>query len=247
MLFLFFLQIVTIPFAKADFFEDPWTKELKGTRVEGVIDQWGGPSSVKEHTFSSKIDYLWKRCYKTGVIISQCNYGNCKSWPEYTCCFQNFVTDKNKVIIKYEENSDRKGNACIDLNLKQAKTVGSYDRFGSLYIKDEKTRNMDWLAGYSNEKNLSEVLNSNCQGKCVETFFFKNSCAAVVEVGNKRVYYYAADENPKVAVDTALKKCKDKEGDDAECVVLTPDMNGATTTHVCADLVKQKEELEKQK
>lgn len=245
---LLLLQFTTLPTAQA-WFENKWTKQLKGAHIQGVIEQWGQPRNAKKQLFSSDIHYSWKYCEKTGVVISQCNYGNCRSWPEYTCCFQGFVTDKHGIIKKYTENAGNKGYVCTNLNIQaiqktkapqqQAQTKKK-DRFGSLYIIDPKTRNLAWAAGYTDKQEMLADLRSDCGGKCVESVPFKNMCAAVATPKGSTFYYYVADKDPKVAVAAALEDCEKGEGKNAGCEVLDFNINQVNRLYVCADLDKQK-------
>lgn len=241
-----FMQMITVSQAHA-WLENSWTKQLKGTHVQGVIDQWGQPASAKKQLFSSSINYSWKYCEKTGVIQTQCNYGNCQSWPEYSCCYQSFVTDKNGIIQKYKENASNKNSVCIDLDL-QAVTSNRVnmqnnaprDFFGSFYIVNRKTRDIHWAGGYTDKNKLHAELSLDCDGQCVESFPFKNTCAAVADVGDTRNYYYASNPDPKVATATALQDCKNQHGENAGCHVLGFTVNQVSRPYVCADVGKLK-------
>lgn len=243
---LFFVQIAAVSQAHA-WLENSWTKQLKGAHIQGVIDQWGQPNIAKKQLLSSNINYTWHYCEKTGVIQTQCNYGNCQSWAEKSCCNQSFVTDKNGIIKKYKENAGNKNYVCIDLNLQAvAKNRGNTkndepkDFFGSFYIINRQTRDMHSAGGYVDKNELHADLSSDCDGQCVESFPFKNTCAAVADVGNTRNYYYAANPDPDVATTMALQKCVNKHGKSAGCHVLNFTTKHGSKPHMCADLRKLK-------
>lgn len=189
-------------------------KGLQGYHISSLVEQWGHPNSQKGNR------YHWKECTYTGYVISQCQYGNCRSYRETTCCGQHITTDKDGIITGYSESG--KGRCFNGINYRELSQHKRYakDMYGVLGIAN--TQNGGYTAPYSVQTDVKlarSQVQQDCGGKCLKTYEFHNSCIAnaiPTGVANPANYYYVAvNKDLGKARQNALKQCEKAHGQGA--------------------------------
>lgn len=186
-------------------------KGLQGYHISSLIKQWGQPTSQKGNR------YNWKECTYTGYVISQCQYGTCRSHKETTCCGQHVTTDKDGVITGYRESGE--GYCFNSVNYATLSQERRYAKqmYGFLGVSE---KNGNYHAPYSIQADKALAQNhvhQDCGGKCSKVYEFHNSCIAdAVPKGMKVVpisnYYVAVHKDLAKAQQNALKQCEKVHG-----------------------------------
>lgn len=187
-------------------------KGLQGYHISSLVEQWGYPNSQKGNR------YHWKECTYTGYVISQCQYGNCRSHRETTCCGQHITTDKDGIIIGYRESG--KGRCFNGVNYRQLSQHKRHakDMYGVLGIVNR--HGTAYTAPYSIQTDVKLArshVHGDCGGKCQKVYEFHNSCVASA-LPPKGVnitadnYFVSVNKDLNKAQQNALKQCEKAYG-----------------------------------
>lgn len=207
-------------------------KGLKGYHINSLISHWGSPYSVKGNK------YTWKDCTYTGYVITNCQYGNCRSHKETTCCYQILTTDKDGVITNYSERGQ--GYCFNPVNydtLAQNKRYAD-KMYGTLGLFEGADGFVRYTYTIETSKTAADnYVNNNCQGKCTKTISFDNACIALVvpkntTQGQRKIsdLFYDVNKDGNKSLQKALKNCEKQHGQ-AQCQALTA--WGDNSTHIC--------------
>ena len=207
-------------------------KGLKGYHISSLINHWGDPYSVKGRK------YTWKDCTYTGYVITNCQYGNCRSHQETTCCYQILTTDKDGIITNYSERGQGYCFNPVNYNrLTQDKRYAD-KMYGTLGFVE----GANGFASYTysidaNKTSANNYVNNGCQGKCTKTIDFDNACVAIAvpkstKQGQRKMsdLFYDVDKNGDKSLQKATKNCEKQHGK-GQCQPLVA--WGDNSTHIC--------------
>lgn len=208
--------------ASADSVEKPDSKRLKGYHVSSIIEQWGQPTST-----NSKRHY-WKECAYTGYVVTNCQYGNCRSHQETVCCHQYLNTDKDGIITS-SMTKGRVFNSCakwVDYHQLSRHKRYSQNMYGFITISSDRGVLYDIKA---DKKQAQSNVQSDCQGltQCTEIQDFSNSCAAAAKPNSYRGvtapadgYFIGIHKERNTATQHAITQCEKTHGKGA-CHAIT--------------------------
>ncbi|MDO4251140.1 MAG: DUF4189 domain-containing protein [Moraxella sp.] len=242
---LFLLLVPVAMYAGTVDSASKFKKNLKGYPVQAVVEQWGEPNIAKEKR-GDKMVYGWKSCYETGIIKNQCSYGSCDSWKEVKCCTQSVVVDSNNIIQDFNQGGDANARCYSHLDYgrihQYQKTYDTmYGKIGLLGAS-ANAKYAESMSGNTNvDKSIVDKIHEeNCQGKCIKTIEFKNTCVAIARPNpsDKHIseYVVAKDKDINTAVNKALEQCNKKASKQGKsCIALTWNDEGTLSSKaMCA-------------
>lgn len=207
-------------------------KGLKGYHINSLISHWGSPYAVKGNK------YTWKDCTYTGYVITNCQYNNCRSHQEITCCYQILTTDKDGIITNYTERGQ--GYCFNPVNysvLAQHKRYAD-KMYGTLGLFEGSDGFARYTYSIQDSKTAADnYVNNGCQGKCTKTINFDNACVALVvpnssRAGQRRLsdLFYDVHKDGNKSLQNATKSCEKQHGK-GQCQPLAA--WGSDSTYIC--------------
>lgn len=223
--------------------ESKFKRNIKGYPIEAVIEQWGQPNIADKKR--NKTQYIWKSCYETGIINTQCHYGSCQSWRDTKCCYQGITVDNRGIMQDYSDRGDD-GAMCYSsldydrIHRYQKRHDTMYGKIGFVATapKSDTVQHVVFSTNVDNAT-VQRENSEDCGGKCIKTVEFKNTCVAVARpnTGTRHIkeYFVVKDTNEANAVQKAKQQCDKKFAKQGGCLIVTWDSAAAKNSPaICA-------------
>lgn len=207
--------------------------KLKGHHINGILEQWGSPTSKKGNK------YQWKECAYTGYVITNCTYGNCRSHKETGCCYQNITTDNQGIITKYSQRGE--GMCFHGVNYDKLALHGK-DYHGVIYgvlgMVDIQGQAQTFHSLQLNENTAIQDVHRLCGGKCQKVYTHHNSCIATaspLNVNRIRVkdMFVGVHQDRDLAKQKAVATCEKTFGE-GQCSI--NEWRAMGTQVLCAEI-----------
>lgn len=208
------------------------SRKMKGYHISAIMKQWGNPYATNKKMFGDGTKYTWKDCVYTGYVVTNCQYNQCRSHKETTCCYQHITTDKDGVIQSYSEaGQGRCFNGVNYQELAQHRQFADqmYGMIG-LFAKNGIAH-----INYSIRDNKTEsetFVQQDCGGRCDKVISFHNACVSIAvpnytKAGARKLedLFSATHKDANKAVNQAILNCEKKIGQ-GKCQTITPWTSG---------------------